>query len=270
MNLIQTINEEYSSIEESTKETLHIDNRNVSNIISAYKRFLDNLSHSRETFISEKEAHEIGMFSVPYEKMQYTPEDITSFSLELEQFQSEKFFLWTGMFLTELVLAHHRFNQSQEKYVLLLNQLGKKIHYVGNNLGHWDSGVKQPFSNLLVHGDVGDYFCQDMKQGNVTLIGSAGDNVGRYAKAKSITVQGNVGNGLGSCSKGIHILVEGNAGNSIGGMMNGGSITVTGETGFGKGEFIEEGIISVDNGKYIIKKEKGKDAERTLKYDWMK
>ncbi len=40
MNLTQTINDEYSSVEEITKENLQVEKRDISNIISAYQKFL--------------------------------------------------------------------------------------------------------------------------------------------------------------------------------------------------------------------------------------
>ena len=249
MKLDDILKENYETIE--AKEIVlpqknKITTPGVEMILQAYKK-VEELSKT-ET-----------LYKYPTAYMQYThlykpiirqmniqkisPEDITQFSLFLQEFEDKPFFHTTGLFLSALINTHQNETKNKETYSLLTGNLNQEFRFLG----------LENRSHLHIVGNVGGSTCALMSGGTVSIEGDAKEFLGVLMNAGIIEIHGKPGNILGCRMKGGTVKVYGDA-DTISPEMLGGTIEIFGSYKETSPEY-KYGTI-IHQGKTIFHKEK--------------
>lgn len=155
------------------------------------------------------------------EGLKVTATDIETFSVLLERFQEDRHFsMKAGFFLSVLIN-----NCNEKRYVLHTTGLRKKIDMLCCAAG-FGGGMKE----VLVDGDVGDYFAAWMFEGVVIVKGNAGHHIKEGAVGGTVLVKGDVGDFAANKMDGGYLVVE-NAGDSAGNILLAGTIIINGDAG---------------------------------------
>jgi len=93
----------------------------------------------------------------------------------------------TGYFITKLI--QNSYDAGHNKFKLNTSTLTKRIDYIGWKL----KGRKGKPLELLVEGDVGDWFCSWAEYVSMSIKGDIGDNFGSFARYSSFNINGNLG-----------------------------------------------------------------------------
>jgi len=111
---------------------------------------------------------------------------------------------------------------------------------VGDYFAMLNHGAK-----LLVRGSAGSYLFDGSWGGEVVVEGCAGDLVGVYAYGGVVVVKGRAGSGVGQLLKGATVFVGKGAGDLVGSYMVGGVVVVAGDAGELVGDWMVRGTIYV-------------------------
>ncbi len=210
MKLADTIQNEYSSLEEKKMNNIQTDTEKISVICSAYEYWLRlTLAHRYNI-----RSHEIELYHLAHNEIKkvgyYTAEEITAFSCRLQEYQDyEKKenhikigFSSTGIFLSKLINhKHQRSKKDNEKYVLLLQELKKPIDGLGFKLYGAD---------VQVHGNLGNFSCNKVKNGKITIHGNVGMHFGKYISGGSIHIFGDANHSFCQYMNQGEVTLEGN------------------------------------------------------------
>jgi glutamate synthase domain-containing protein 3 len=162
----------------------------------------------------------------------YSAADVKDFTVAIAEFQEESdFSKKAGLFLSALI------NRGQDsQYVLITKHLSHPVHCL----------AYQNTKDMIIDGDVGNFFGSNFENGEARVKGNAGTNVGGHMIGGAIVIEGDVGFGLGMNLKGGSITVEGNAHHNIGYTMENGSITIRGKAGNNIGGWTKGGEIYLE------------------------
>lgn len=147
-----------------------------------------------------------------------TSGQIRDFSLLLSNYQDHKNFDYSGIFLSYLI------NNSEDRnFSIITLGLGKLVNYIGL------FNVK----NILIRGNVGNFFGKKMNGGRIHVKGNAGHDVGYCMTNGEIYIDGDVTGNVGASNMGGNIYINGNVylnyvQNSIGLNMQKGKIQIKG------------------------------------------
>ncbi len=151
----------------------------------------------------------------------YTTEEITKFSLRLEEIEKRKltYFKDIGIFLSSIIANNYN-KKNAEKYLLFTQDITTKINYIGfKNSAH-----------MVICGNVGHDLGINMNSGSITVTGNAATNTGSELLNGIIHIYGNCEGNVGENMKGGEIIVDSKSGSIVGSRMQGGKITIKGNT----------------------------------------
>ena len=147
-----------------------------------------------------------------------SPQEITSFCVDLANHQNDPFFECAGSFLSCIINIHHMQTKYAEKYFIPVFQLNTPLRLLCDN----------NTANVEVEGSVKSYFCNMMKSGIVTLNGNCKNFVGNEMSGGTMYINGNAEDNLGNEMSGGTIYVAGNVGEHAGSKLSNGSIHIKG------------------------------------------
>jgi len=155
------------------------------------------------------------------EGLELTAKDIEIFSILLERSKNAKDFpLKAGFFLSALI------NKCDDpKYVIHTRGL-RKIDALCCGAGR-DGGMKE----IMVHGDVGDYFAAWMYDGVVTLNGKAGHHTKVSALGGTVIANDDVGDYAANNMDGGYLIAKKNVGHSAAMDLLSGTVVIIGNAG---------------------------------------
>ena len=197
MNLTTILSDVYGNVSPETVLPIKVAGKEaLADITAAYEQFLDP-GVRQKMYGFHKPSHR-GLFhpldastrilEEVYTKSPWTTHDIDSFLFSLITFQNEKSFYLTGAFISALVNIHHK-DTHQKKYILPVEHLEIPFEYMccGN------SGA-----DILVNGNCGENFGQDMISGTIICNGSVGNRVGSGLKSGTILIEKDTKGGIGA------------------------------------------------------------------------
>ncbi len=188
----------------------------------------------------------------------YTPEDITTFSVCLHEFETMPILEKAGAMLSALINYHYKktkteervekregegeqkrkeeeWEKEEEKYLLVTSHLEKRLDYLG-----W----KNDGAHIRIRGDVGDGAGAQMKNGSLIIEGSAKSFLGSSMRDGFIEVFQNAEDMIGYHMHGGEIDLHKNA-MSVGTGMYDGYIIVRGDISRSAGTEMEGGRIDI-------------------------
>ena len=223
MKLTEQIENEYGNVDSQEKKEINRDAINKK-IVSVYKDWLTYLQ--TDTIVKQKGLLEMCPISSTIYSQQienYSPQDITSLSIQLEQFQKENLFCYSGYFLTTLIMKDYQKTKRKEPYLIITENLDTSINHLCFQLNG---------PSVFIQGSTGKDTCERMHSGNVIITGNIGENSCNSMKGGIVTVQKDSENSLASHLKGGEIIIYGNVKNKIStqscSSMKNGIITVKG------------------------------------------
>jgi hypothetical protein len=147
--------------------------------------------------------------------MEYSAADIEGLSLSLATCSGHLFPATdAGLFLSALIN-----NSREERFVLRLEHLEERLHYLGFH----------NTKSIMVHGSVGKHSGRGMASGHMVIKGDAGGFAGDRMKGGTIVVENNAASNCGHEMSGGKIVVKGDA-HMPGLRMCGGKLILLGKT----------------------------------------
>ena len=152
--------------------------------------------------------------------IQYSSSDVEKFSLVLSE-------------LVRKICAKKKIGYRKEKAGMFLNALincGKDKTYTIHTIENGEDITWFGYRNrkeIMVLGDVGDYFANRMEGGLITVNGNVHGDMGQDMRDGEVIITGNAGS-VGYELKGGKITIEGNA-NKVGQFSAGGEIHINGD-----------------------------------------
>ena len=223
MKLADLTQTEYANVEErKVGKTTKGDNYStLKKVMNAYKLwFFDFVQKERLPPKTENlEFWDIAAYHVAWGMItasckRYSLSDITQTSIAIKEYEQERSFNHSGIFLASLINCHFEKTQTIEEYILVTEQYEKPI----DEIGFLNNGA-----NIKIIGNAGDYLGEYMKQGKIIVQGNAERDVGSNMEGGEIHLR-NAKEGLGYLQLGGMIFVSENAGEDVGEHMYGGEI----------------------------------------------
>ncbi len=183
MNLTKTIETEYASI--TPEKVAELKARPFpKEFPRALHTLLNEVCPQDDTFEGDSIIHDytVSLAMIKVLSFDYTPEDITAFSLALSPFEEHEFFSRSGIFLSALINLHQEKTKTTKPYVLVTDYLEKKI----DNLC-----IKNSESNIQIIGDCGYHCGFKMESGTIIVEGSTGYGVGHKMYSGNIEIKKN-------------------------------------------------------------------------------
>ncbi len=240
MKLADIITTEYEEVEEkvSLKQKAKLKKDNA--LLRAYDLF--NNEYIRNTIYRNSRCEEILLEET---RVEYSPEELTAFSLLLPEIMPYEAEYNASMFLSQAIRLHakkrHEEKLPQEKYCIITEGIRE-----GNEENEFTAFArKMIWGTIEVYGNLSSEAAYQMKNGNLTVYGSVQNESGYQMDNGTIVIEGNCERSLGYHMRYGKILVKKNAGNFVGlGMFNG-EITVLGNAGYDIGLDAKGGIIRI-------------------------
>jgi len=279
VNLTEQIEAEYGAMKELQISTIKNNEKSYQiqeqffQVYHALMDYNEKISSSFESFI-KKERQMIQQANRLLDKIIYTSEDISLFSLRVSELFSESMHgdfvnqALIGIFLSEMINTCFKKTQiknsghlpqeinkctlflpEEKKIFLLCSNLSCGIVEifgdVGNHCFHNMSG-----GTVIVHGNSGVYTGLSMSGGILYIDGSVEGWSGNKMTGGEICVSKNAGENIGdymnsSCSKG-NITIGGNAKGQIGKGMEDGEISIKGNVDYFNPQFIKGGKVTIE------------------------
>ncbi len=219
MKLQELVTKEYENVEETVSTQQAVIHSSVNELLETFKLWnlaIQNYNADNfDPFSYRSALQRIGKSNIPYKS-----EDITQFLTTVSQSKSENDIINVGIFVSALINIHHRKKSQKRKekntYLLITEDFKQEIDF----LCYENNGA-----TIHIEGNVGNYFCNEMKEGNITINGKCGPNAGTYMEGGILTLQ-EADDNLGANLKGGVIYVK-KARERIGGFMRGGTIHIS-------------------------------------------
>ncbi len=232
MNLTSITQTEYSNVEEKKIVSTHKEtSKYQSKVLEVYKEFL--AIHRADKDIQPL-LKNLQKYIGTTNTSMYSQEDITTFCLQLINFEEDESFFISGLFLSQLVNDHYERTHEEKEYILVTNHLQEKMSYLCR---------KNNGANIRVKGSAASYFADEMKEGIIILEGDCEHELGMHMKGGLVHVLGNCTVGCGQQLSSGYILVFGNAGDCVGANMKGGIVEVKGHVGTDIGINMRGGLL---------------------------
>ena len=227
MKLTEQVEREYRSIAETSMQKIFTAKKTpaIEKIISVWHENCEN----ERNVDSQLATLDLEFYRIhnrlQIAKIEYTPNDITSFCFFEKELKENKLFIQykdayagvLGMFLSALIAHHNKKNQSAQ-YRIITEHV-EPLHFIGyENTAH-----------VEIYGNVGNKLGEEMKEGIIRVHGNSANLTGHYLHGGEIHIDGSAENLLGMSMQGGKIKVSKNAGGDLGSMIRSGEIHIDGE-----------------------------------------
>ncbi len=229
MKINDIINKEYADVHAADIQKVYV-SENLSNLILSYKEWIHSLNDERN-ISSYTNDWRYNSAIKKIKNWKYASEDITAFSLALTEFQDEKFFHYSGHFISSLINSDFEKTKQTNPYLIITELLQKPKNEILNfdQLGFL--GVDNNGANISIKGTVGSYLGFGMKKGNIYVKGDVLEHCAYSLEGGTILIDGDCGGFFGVDMSGGIVQVKGNQTSIMGDLMSGGKIEIFGNAG---------------------------------------